>query len=382
MAETTPPAHEAPRIRVAVAATAMLSCHGNQQQTWHAIIGGLCGAAPLTLVDPERVNVGWAHQVQDPTMSARLRPSRMLHRVLREAVTAGEVDTARERTAVVIGTGLGELHTLELDHLSGEPTPLSDLHFRAVARDAVRGVQDVVTLSNACAASGYALAVATDMLELDEVDTVVVAGTDSITESMLAMMGFIARERTQQIRPFDRDRTGVLIGEGAAAVVLRRTERTDLPAVRSVAVSCDAHHETAPLLSGIVEVMREAHQRAGLLPQDIDLIVGHGTGTGVNDPTEMEAITEVFAGSRPTVTGIKGSTGHTSGAAALMSLIVAVEAMRHHVIPAVTGLLNPLPGAENVDLAVSTRARRVRTAQVNAFGFGGVNAVAVLEGSA
>lgn len=378
MAETAPTAG----IRVAIAATAMLTCHGDQRQTWHALIAGLCGSRPLTLVNPDNVNVGWAHQVQDPAMPDRLRPSRMLHHVLREVAAAAELDPTRERTAVVIGTGLGEARTLELDHLNEKPTPLTELHFRAIAVDAVPGVQDVVTISNACAASGYALAVATDMLELDEVDTVVVAGTDSVTESMLAMMGFIARERTQQIRPFDRDRTGVLIGEGAAAVVLRRTERTNLPAVRSVAVSCDAHHETAPLLSGITGVMREAHQRAGALPQDIDLIVGHGTGTGVNDPTEMEAITQVFAGSVPTVTAIKGATGHTSGAAALMSLIVALYAIRNRVVPAVTGLRTPIDGTGTVDLAVSTRSREVRLAQINAFGFGGVNAVAIVEGPA
>lgn len=382
MPEPASVGHSPSPVRVAVAATAMLTCHGDQQQSWHALVGGLSGAGPLTLVEPDHVNVGWAHEIGDPSLPARLRPSRMLHRVLREAVTAGAVDPARERTAVVIGTGLGEARTLELDHLNGDPTPLSDLHFRAVARDAVRGVHDVVTLSNACAASGYALAIAADMLELDEVDTVVVAGTDSVTESMLAMIGFITRDRTRQVQPFDRDRTGVLLGEGAAAVVLRRTERTDLPAVRSVAVSCDAHHETAPLPAAIAEVMREAQQRARTEPQDIDLILAHGTGTGLNDPTEMGAITEVFAGSVPTVTGIKGATGHTSGAAALMSLIVAVQAIRHRVVPAVTGLRNPIPGTDTVDLAVSTRSREVRVAQVNAFGFGGVNAVTIVEGAA
>lgn len=380
LAPTTHPVADGARPRVVVGATALVCCHGDQQQTWHALVGGLSGATPLTIVEPDRVGVGYGYEIDDAGLGARSRPSRLLHRVLRDLGERGEVDPRRERTAVVVGTGLGETRTLELDHLAGRPTPLSDLHFRAVVRDALRGVDDIVTLSNACAASGYAMAVALDMLELGEADAVVVAATDSMTESMLAMIGLIGSEHTERVQPFDRARRGVLLGEGAAAVVLRRSERTDLPAVRGVAVSCDAHHETAPLPAGMAGVMREAHERAGTRPQDVDLVVAHGTGTGLNDPTEMAALATVFDGTRPLVTGIKGATGHTSGAAALMSLIVAVDAMRHGVVPAVTGLDDPIDEAVAAELAVSTRARPVHLVQVNAFGFGGVNSVVLLEG--
>jgi 3-oxoacyl-[acyl-carrier-protein] synthase II len=144
------------------------------------------------------------------------------------------------------------------------------------------------------------------------------------------------------------------------------------------AIGGDAHHETAPHLPAIVRTMRAAYDDAGLTPDDGDLVVAHGTGTALNDPAEAAALTELFAGTDPgpVVTGVKGATGHTSGAAALTNLVVGVHAARSGLVPPVVGLRTPLPEGAGLRLVVEKPAvTAVRRVQVNAFGFSGLNAV-------
>jgi 3-oxoacyl-[acyl-carrier-protein] synthase II len=260
---------------------------------------------------------------------------------------------------------------------------LHDLHFDAAVRSVLPGVTEVITVSNACAASGHALALAQDLLELDEADAVIVAGCDATTESMLAMIGRVADKPTPALQPFQQGRAGVLLGEGAVAAVLQPAQAAARPLARLLGVgTCDAHHETAPDVKGIVAAMHDAHERAGVKPDDIGLVLAHGTGTALNDPTEAAALTEVFDGASPgpLVTGIKGAIGHTSGGAALMSLLVAVEAMRTGRVPVVAGLETPIEQAADLRLVYGApAATQARLAQVNAFGFGGVNSVCVIE---
>lgn len=188
------------------------------------------------------------------------------------------------------------------------------------------------------------------------------------------------------VRPFDRERQGTILGEGAAAVVLRREAEPGRPVrgwLRSVAVNCDAHHPTAPDRAGVTASVLQAQRAADITPAEIDLVVLHGTGTPVNDLLETEVTAAVFGDSRPALTGIKAQTGHTSGSAGLMSLLVALSAIATGRIPAVAGLVDPLPEAAELRLIRDTPAlESVSTAQVNGFGFGGVNAVAIVAGAA
>jgi 3-oxoacyl-[acyl-carrier-protein] synthase II len=225
------------------------------------------------------------------------------------------------------------------------------------------------------------------MIAAGEADAVVVAGCDSVTDSLLAVIGRGSPVRSSALRPFDADREGVLLGEGAAAVVLEPEEavradgREVLAVLRGVGLSCDAHHETAPDPAGIAACMRDAHERAGVAPEQVDLVLTHGTGTALNDPAEASALLEVFgsAAQDALVTGIKGAIGHTSGAAAVMALVVAVQAMRAGVIPAIWGLATPIPETRGLGLVDGPAlAAQPVLAQVDAFGFGGVNAVAVV----
>src|SRR5205823_13595934 len=143
-------------------------------------------------------------------------------------------------------------------------------------------------------------------------------------------------------------------------------------------------HDTAPDIDGVTRAMVDAHERAGVSPSAIDLVVAHGTGTELNDPMELEALARVFGADAPhtMVTALKGAVGHTSGGSALLNLDVAIRCLRNGVVPAIVGLETPIDEAAGLDLVVGApRHTRVDVAQVDAFGFGGVNAVTLVRRS-
>jgi 3-oxoacyl-[acyl-carrier-protein] synthase II len=363
------------------------SCFGESEATFEALAEGRSGVGELRFPDTGRLGVNRGYHVDDGAPEALLRASEWLSDCVASAVAQSGVDVMRARVAVVVGTGLRELTAVERLDDPGISLRTAQLHFAEAVRQVLPDATEVITVCNACSASGHALALACDLLDLDEADAVVAAGCDAMSESMLAMIGRVSDEPTDQLRPFDADRMGVLLGEGAAAVVLERADRPRvgrgpvLGEVLGVGLSCDAYHETAPQPEGITRAVRDAHERAAVAPGDVGLVVAHGTGTALNDPTEAGVLSEVFADAvpGPLVTGIKGSTGHTSGSAALMSLAVALEALAGRPVPAITGLRRPLAGAERLRLATGAPAAvPVRVAQVNAFGFGGVNAVCMI----
>lgn len=365
---------------VAVASSDMVTALGDTADTLQGLYAGTSAVAPLAVGDPHRLGVGHGYPIDDG-VETTLRASRWLAGCVDRAVTAARLDPAA-RVVVLVGTGLRELRSIERWHAEGDPLRRRDTHFAHAVRSVLPGAAEVHTLSNACAASGYALALGSDLLELGEADAVVVAGADSMTESMLTMIGRVGAGPVTEVRPFEVERGGVLLGEGAAALVLQRSGETTGPAggrLLAAAVTCDAHHETAPLGARIAATMREAHHRAGLDPSQVDLVVAHGTATALNDPTEATALTEVFGPGGPLVTGLKGALGHTSGAAALMGVLVSLEALRTGRVPPTVGLVTPIEEAARLRLVTGAPVRApLAVAQVDAFGFGGVNSVVLV----
>ncbi|GAB3238069.1 beta-ketoacyl-[acyl-carrier-protein] synthase family protein [Glycomyces halotolerans] len=366
-------------------AGALCSVGSNVEAIAEALCEGRSGWALLRGFDADRYTMPGAYEIDD-RIGGEDRPGRAT-RWLLDAVAQAckEAGVGEDLTGVpvVIGTGLRELRGAELAWLDGAGIEESSLDFGRAVRERF-GAAEVHTVTNACSASLYALAMGTDLLDLGEADTVVVAGVDAITESMFGLLNRVQPEPPAEVRPFDRDRRGVVMGDGAVAVVLQRgSGASALGTVRSVSVNCDAAHVTAPDESGIAAAVREAHERAGVGPADIDLLMAHGTGTVLNDRTEALAVRSVF-GPEPgaVMTAIKSMTGHTSGSSGLLSLVVALWCLRSGRVPPVLGLERPIEEAAGFDWATG-RAGTVagRLAQINAFGFGGVNAVAVVEGA-
>lgn len=365
-----------------IVGSAARTCLGDGEQTFTALVAGRTGVARLPFTDADAVNVDHGYPVPSGGGAEEsYRAGGWLRDVVAEAMAAAGLDPDHGRVPVLVGTGLRELRAVERWAVDDEPVDLYRLHFATAVRQAGRAFGPVITLAGACSASGHALALAQDMVDSGYAEYVVAAGADAMTTSMLAMIGRVAAERTTLVRPFDAARTGVLLGEGAAAVVVSATRgRSPSAELLATGLSCDAHHETAPSQAGIVRAMRDAFARAGGSPAEVDLIVAHGTGTALNDAAESAAIGEVFGATPPSVTGVKGAVGHTSGAAALVNVDVALRAMRSAVVPPVVGLRQPLDEGANLPFVRDGAQRRaVRTVQVNAFGFGGVNAVTLMR---
>ncbi|MFJ9845032.1 beta-ketoacyl-[acyl-carrier-protein] synthase family protein [Kitasatospora sp. NPDC101155] len=367
---------------------AVASIGAGPEEIFESICAGRSGLAPLRAFDRSRFKAQQLFEVDDRAQEGVDEPGRAT-RLLIEAVRQAAEDAGLPEDLagipVLVGTGLRELRSLELWWRDGVPFDVEGLDFDRALRERF-GALDTHTFAGACSASLYALALGWDLLELGEAETVIVAGCDVVTESMYGQADRVQFDPPPAVLPFDASRQGTILGEGAAAVVLGRgapAGRTPRGLLRSVAVNCDAHHQTAPDESGIAAVVREAHQRAELGPDGIDLVVLHGTGTPLNDRTEATVTADVFGDARPALTAIKSLTGHTSGSAGLLSLIVALKSLETGVVPHIAQLTEPLPEGAGLRLVTDRPLTEpVRTAQVNSFGFGGVNAVAIVEGAA
>ncbi|MFJ8788303.1 beta-ketoacyl synthase N-terminal-like domain-containing protein [Streptomyces sp. NPDC102462] len=371
---------------------AVASVGADVEEIFGALIAGRSGLGPLRGYDREKFRAQVAYEIDDrpaPGVDVPLRATRWLERAVAQAAADAGLGDDLSEVPVLVGTTLRELRSVELSWRDGIPFDAADLHFGTMLRRRF-GAADTHTVANACSASLYTLALGADLLDLDAADTVVVAGVDTITESTYGLLDRCYPEAPDRVRPFDRERRGMLQGEGAVAVVLRREADGPGPGsrvharVRGVAVNCDAYHPSAPDAKSITAAVQEAHRRAGVRPADIDLVMLHGTGTPLNDEAESSALGTVFAGLAlsPYMTAIKSMTGHTAGASGLHSLVAAVDVMRTGTVPPTVYLDDPVAAVAGFRLVRGGAVRPeepLRLAQIDSFGFGGLNAVAVVE---
>lgn len=373
-------------MKYSIAGSAAIASIGRSRGELFAnLCAGKSGLGPLRGLDARHFGGSTAYEIDDRPVGGpdvARRTTRLLVEAVEQAIDDAGLTGDVEGVPIIVGTGLAELRTLELAMCARSSLTEEDLSFGPELTRRF-GFGETLTLTNACSASLHALGLAADMLSLDEADTVVVAGVDVLTASMYGLLERVHPEPPDCIRPFDRNRKGVLMGDGAAAVVLSASAAPGGRGVlRSVALNCDAAHLTAPHKAGIAAVMRAALDDAGIGPQDVDLIMAHGTGTFLNDDVEAAAIGAVYGEyvERPYLTAIKSMTGHTAGASGLMALVVAMEAMQGGTVPPTLGLVDPIDEAARFRFARNDPIEAaLAVAQVNAFGFGGVNAVAIVE---
>ncbi|MDX2561391.1 beta-ketoacyl synthase N-terminal-like domain-containing protein [Streptomyces sp. TX20-6-3] len=367
---------------------AVTSVGAGVDDTFDALCAGRSGVAELRGFDRTKFRARHAYEIDDrpaPGVDVPLRATGWLLDAVAAALRDAELSEDLTGVPVLVGTTLRELRSVELGWCEAAPFDPSALHFGTALRERF-GADRTYTVANACAASLYALGLGADLLALGEAETVVVAGVDTITESTYGILDRVYREAPESVRPFDRDRRGMLQGDGAAAVVLRRESGgygTRAHArVRGVGLNCDAYHPSAPDSASIERAMREAYRRAGVKAGDIDLVLLHGTGTPLNDEAEAVALRTVLSDAprSPRMTAIKSMIGHTAGASGLHSLITAVQSLRSGRVPPTVGL--ELPIEEVADFRLSREPAtdpELRLAQIDSFGFGGLNAVAVVE---
>jgi 3-oxoacyl-[acyl-carrier-protein] synthase II len=311
------------------------------------------------------------------------------------------------RIGSVIGTGIGGLGTMEHGHDMlrdegpGKVPPLSVPLMMGNAASGVLAMRHGLrgpsygTVS-ACAAAGHAIGTAMRMIQHGEADAVVTGGAEAALTplSRAAFAALDATSPTGQSRPFDRRRDGFVMGEGAGILILEDEERalargaTILGVVRGYGATSDAHHLTAPEVagSGATAAMRVAIADAGLTPGDIDYVNAHGTSTPLNDRAETVAIKNALGehAHRVPVSSTKSAIGHLLGAAGAAEAIATLYALQERVAPPTLGYEEP---EEDLDLDYVPEAKPLQVdgrppiAMSNSFGFGGHNAVLVLEGA-
>jgi len=254
----------------------------------------------------------------------------------------------------------------------------------AVAREfSMNG--DAIVLTTACAAGNYAIGHAYDQIRSGAADVVVCGGADSLSRKTYAgftRLGAVAPERCQ---PFDRDRKGIIPGEGAAALVVESYERaaargaTIHAEILGYALTCDARHMVAPDAASIARCMRLAHTRAGIESTQVDYVCAHGTGTPTNDVVEASAVRAVFETAAPPVSSIKSMIGHTMGAASALAAAACCAALNERFLPPTINHGAADPRCGEID-CVPNEARPARPGivQNNGFAFGGNNAVVLL----
>ncbi len=388
-------------------------------ETWAGLLAGRSGVRRLTRFDASPFPVRIAAEVHgfDPLAVMSRKKVRRTARFAQMAVAAAHealqdarlllTPEVRERMGVTVATALGGLDMLdaEASHVYGGkvdrvspfllPMLIANMASSAVSiQFGTRGPSN--TSVGACASGTIALMEARRWIQTGEADYVLGGGTEAaITPSVWAALCAVGALSTRNdapekaSRPFDRDRDGFVHGEGAVVFLV---EREDLARAREARVyaelagagfTSDAHHETAPRPEGDVAALaiRRALQDAGARPEDVDLVVAHGTGTPLNDTAETQAIKNALGPRARTVpvSAPKSMVGHLIGAAGALATLVGVLAIRDGEIPPTINLDTPDPACDLDYVPRKARTAPVRLAVANAFGFGGQNCVVAVR---
>jgi len=408
------------RRRVVVTGLGCVSPLGRAvESTWKAAREGRSGVGPITRFDPDGYPVRIAAEVTGEVDAGDLPPKelRRLDRFLlfalgaaREAQADAALDPeklAPERIGAAIGTGIGGLGTLSTqDRVLCErgPRRVSPFLIPMVIGNMASGYVSLrhglrgpnVCHSSACATATHSLGEAARMIERGDADAMLAGGSEApITE--LGVAGFASMralstrndEPERASRPFDRDRDGFVIGEGAGVLVLESLEHARARGARIRAelvgygASADAAHLTLPdeQGEGARRCMALALADAGLEPEEVDHLSAHATGTPGGDPVEAAAIRALFGAhaERLAVTAPKGAMGHLLGAAGAVEAILCVRTLETGIVPPTVNLDDPDPDCALDHVAPRARQTAVRVALSNSFGFGGTNAAIALR---
>jgi 3-oxoacyl-[acyl-carrier-protein] synthase II len=377
---------------------------------WRNILAGQSGIGPVESFDTGRyaVHVGGEVKAFAPAEFVRTLRVDSIARASQLAIAAarlaladagldpGGLDPAA--VGVVFGTTSGEpvmiehFNDLELsgarERLGSEFIDQYPCHVLAAHVASELGFRGPnLVIPTACAAGNYAIAHALDTLRFDEADVMLAGGSDAfsrITYTGFARLGAIAPERVQ---PFDKNRKGMIPGEGAGVLVLERLTRAQARGARIYAevagygLTCDAHHMTAPQGDGAARAMRMAMADAGVGPQEVDYISAHGTGTAVNDKIETAAVKQAFGevAHRVPVSSIKSMLGHTMGAASAIEAAACALAVRDDRLPPTINFETPDPECDLDYVPNAARSATVGVAMNNAYAFGGNNASVIFR---
>ncbi|MEY2638621.1 MAG: hypothetical protein RIR90_103 [Bacteroidota bacterium] len=409
--------------RVVVTGIGTITPLGNNlQDYWNGLINGVSGAGPITLFDATKFKTRFACEIKgfDPTNFMDRKEARKLDRFAQLAIAVSDAAVADagiskenvdvDRVGVIFASGIGGLTTFQeevKDYARGDGTPRFNPFFipkmildiaagHISMRHGFRGPNYAVV--SACASSTNAIIDAFDTIRLGKADIVLTGGSEAVI-SEAGVGGFNAMKALSErnddpataSRPYDKDRDGFVMGEGAGALILEDYEHA---IKRGAKIYCeiagggataDAYHMTAPHPDGLGarNVMLAALKDAGMQPTDIDYINTHGTSTPLGDGAEAKAITEVFGehAYKLNISSTKSMTGHCLGAAGVLEAIASIQAVINDICPPT---INHFTDDPELDPKLNftfnkAQQRTVRAALSNTFGFGGHNACVIVK---
>ncbi|WP_304142173.1 beta-ketoacyl-ACP synthase II [Mesoflavibacter zeaxanthinifaciens] len=409
--------------RVVVTGLGALTPIGNtKDEYWNGLVNGKSGAAPITYFDTEKFKTNFACELKNFVATDFLdrKEARKMDRFTQYAMVASDEAIAdsnldldkvnKLRVGVVWGAGIGGLETFQnevLNYAAGDGTPRFNPFFiPKMIADIAPGNISIkngfmgpnYTTVSACASSANALIDALNYIRLGHCDVIVTGGSEAAV-TIAGMGGFNSmhalstRNENPETasRPFDATRDGFVLGEGAGALILEEYEHAKARGAKIYAevvgggLSSDAYHMTAPHPDGIgvIAVMKNCLENAGLKPEEVDHINTHGTSTPLGDVAELKAIKAVFGdhAKNININSTKSMTGHLLGAAGAIEAIASILAMENGTVPPT---INHTTVDENIDPELNLtlnkpQKRDIKVAMSNTFGFGGHNACVLFK---
>jgi 3-oxoacyl-[acyl-carrier-protein] synthase II len=382
------------------------------EDVWKALLAGKSGVGLITRFDTTNFPCKIAAEVRnfDPlnyiSKKELKKMARFIHLAIAaadEAVKMSELKVTPEndeRVGVHIGSGIGGFDMIESEHsafLEGGPRKISPFFIPAAIINLAAGQVSMrigakgpnEATATACTTSAHSIGDSFRIIQHNDADVMVAGGTEAGV-TVMGVGGFAAMralstrndEPEKASRPWDKDRDGFVIGEGAGIVVLEELEHARKRGAKILAeivgygMSGDAYHITqpAPEHEGGFRVMRNAVRDAGITPKDVNYVNAHGTSTPIGDTLEAHAIRNFFGEHKPAVSSTKSMTGHLLGGAGGLEAGITVLALRDQILPPTINLENPDPDTAGMDLVPNhSRKAEVEYAMSNSFGFGGTN---------
>lgn len=292
-----------------------------------------------------------------------------------------DIDVASDKTILIISSTKGNISMLEANADDPELQEKIALHKSAkIVAGHFGFVNQPLVVSNACISGIMAILTGMRLLQSEKYETVVVVGADEISKFVLSGFQSFQAISEEPCKPFDQNRSGITLGEGAATIVLSTNAKyADRIKVLGGAVSNDANHISAPSRTGkeLSEAIERTLRMSGLVPDDIDLISAHGTATSYNDEMEAKAIALAGLDTVP-ANSLKGYYGHTLGAAGLIESIISIQSLKQNAILPTLGF-ETMGVSKPINICTQLTPKRMKTCLKTASGFGGCNAAVLFS---
>jgi len=389
------------------------------QANWDALLAGKSGIGPITRFDPSQFSARIAGEVKhfDPLQFVDKKDVKKMDVFIQFALAAAQfaVDDAAltvtpeiaDQVGVFIASGIGGFSTIEREHhelIKGGPRRISPFFIPASIINLAAGQVSIrfnargpnLATCTACTASAHAIGEAYEIIKRGDADVMIAGGSESAITPMgvggfAAMRALSTRndEPERASRPFDKDRDGFVMGEGAGICILETLESAQQRGASiyselvGYGLTSDAYHLTGQPeeAHGAIRSMRIALKKAGITPEQVDYINAHGTSTPINDPTETRGVKTLFGAHayKLAMSSTKSMTGHLLGAAGGLEAGITALAIRHQIAPPTVNLEHPDPACDLDYVPNTPRPMAIRYALSNSFGFGGTNGTLLMK---